>query len=60
MDPTAVSGDAFWQRLERISDAVSEQPDARLPGSQRVERESVTIDQAVWTRAQELAHAVAS
>jgi (2R)-3-sulfolactate dehydrogenase (NADP+) len=56
MDPTAVSGDAFWQRLERISEAVAEQPNARLPGSQRVEVESVTIAEAVWTQAQALAN----
>jgi (2R)-3-sulfolactate dehydrogenase (NADP+) len=54
MDPTAVSGDAFWQRLERISEAVAEQPDARLPGSQRVERDSVTIDEGIWGLAQTL------
>ncbi|MDB4222619.1 Ldh family oxidoreductase [Granulosicoccus sp.] len=55
LDPTAVSGDTFWQRLERISEAVDEQADARLPGSQRVERDSVTIAEAVWKQAQELA-----
>ena len=55
MDPTAVSGDAFWQRLERISDAVAEQPEARLPGSQRVDRDEVTIDQGVWNLALSLA-----
>jgi (2R)-3-sulfolactate dehydrogenase (NADP+) len=56
MDPTAVSGDTFWQRLERISDAVNEQPEARLPGSQRVERNSVIISEGVWAQALALAH----
>lgn len=55
MDPTAVSGDVFWQRLDRISEAVAEQPEARLPGSQRLDRDSVTIDVAVWKQAKALA-----
>lgn len=55
VDPTAVSGDSFWQRLERISAAVAEQPDARLPGSLRVSRDSVTIGEEIWVKSQALA-----
>lgn len=55
LDPTAVSGDVFWQRLERITDAVDEQANARLPGTQRVERDVVTIGEGIWQQAQALA-----
>lgn len=55
LDPEAVSGDAFWERLARLSEAVSEQEGARLPGANRVLPESVTIDEAVWALAVSLA-----
>ncbi len=54
-DPTAVSGDAFWERLERLSGAIAEQPGTRLPGSRRTPRESVTIASSVWELAGSLA-----
>ena len=55
VDPTAVSGDAFWERLARLSDAVDEQPGARLPGSRVQEVSEVTIDASVWELTQSLA-----
>lgn len=55
LDPTAVSGDAFWERINRLSGAVAEQPGTRLPGSQRSFKDSVTIASSVWELAQNLA-----
>lgn len=48
LDPTALSGDAFWQRMDRLAGAVTEQDGARLPGAGRSEPESVTIAESVW------------
>ena len=55
IDPTTYSGDAFWDRLARVSDAVAEQEGARLPGSGKSEADKVQIDAAVWARVLELA-----
>ncbi len=55
LDPTAVSGDSFWGRLDRLSGAIEDQPGTRLPGSERIEKDSVTIAESVWTLAQNLA-----
>ncbi len=55
IDPTAVSGDMFWDRLARLSDAVDEQEGARLPGSCRQLPTEVNINSAVWELAQSLA-----
>ncbi len=54
MDPTAVSGNAFWERLETLTTAVSEQPSARLPGQHRQLPDEVSIESAVWELAQSL------
>jgi len=54
LDPTAVSGDAFWDRLSTLSVAVDAQPGARLPGSERAEVNEVSIDQGVWELTQSL------
>ncbi len=54
LDPTAVSGDAFWERLDRLSDAIDEQEGARLPGANRQLPDEVEIDSQVWTLAQSL------
>jgi len=56
LDPTAASGDAFWDRLARLSDAVDAQPEARLPGTRGAATDTVTIEQAVWTLTQSLAN----
>lgn len=48
IDPTTFSGDAFWQRLATLTDAVAEQPGARLPGTHRKDVTEVDIDQQLW------------
>lgn len=55
VDPSTFSGDAFWDRLARVSDAVSEQEGARLPGTGKVEPSEVQIEETVWLRVLELA-----
>ncbi len=55
MDPEAVSGDVFWQRIARLSDAVDEQEGARLPGAKRQLPSEVSIDEEVWALAKSLA-----
>ena len=55
VDPTAISGDAFWDRITRLSDAVDAQPGARLPGSKTAEVSEVKIEKSVWLLAQALA-----
>lgn len=55
VDPTAVSGEVFWERLARLSDAVDEQAGARLPGSKTAETSEVTIEASVWELTQTLA-----
>ncbi|MFK8081938.1 MAG: Ldh family oxidoreductase [Granulosicoccus sp.] len=54
LDPTAISGDAFWDRLARLSDAINEQENARLPGAHRGQPKDVAIDSALWELAQSL------
>ncbi len=54
LDPTAVSGDQFWQRLARLNDAVASQEGARLPGTTRQVLEEVTINAEVWSLAKSL------
>jgi len=55
IDPVVNAGDVFWDRLEQLSAAVAEQPDARLPGSKRLELDSVEIEEVVWAQALSLA-----
>jgi (2R)-3-sulfolactate dehydrogenase (NADP+) len=55
VDPTALSGDAFWDRLSRLSEAVDQQANARLPGSQPNVLTEVTIEASVWALTQRLA-----
>ena len=55
IDPTTFSGDAFWERLARVSDAVVEQDGARLPGTGKLLSERVEIDCNVWKQVIELA-----
>ena len=57
LDPTAVSGELFWERLTRLSEAVNEQEFARLPGANRQLPDEVEIDSTVWELAQSLASA---
>ena len=55
IDPTVVSGEVFWDRLKRLTDAVEEQQNARLPGANRVLPENVTLDADLWDYVQKLA-----
>lgn len=54
LDPVSVSGDIFWERLARLSDAVGEQKNARLPGAMRQLPNEVSIDSNLWELAQSL------
>jgi (2R)-3-sulfolactate dehydrogenase (NADP+) len=56
IDPTNVSGDLFWDKLSAISEAVTSQPGARLPGSQKVLPEAVELDADVWQSVLKLAN----
>ena len=55
LDPTSVSGNVFWERLARLSDAIDDQENARLPGARRQLPDEVSIDSTVWNLAQSLA-----
>lgn len=55
LDPTAVSGDDFWERLTRLTGAIDAQEHARLPGANRQLPDEVEIDTALWVLAQSLA-----
>jgi (2R)-3-sulfolactate dehydrogenase (NADP+) len=55
LDPTTFSGDAFWDRLARVADAVNAQPGARLPGTGKAVPDQVSIDAAVWEQVLKLA-----
>lgn len=57
VDPTAISGDAFWERLAVLSDSVDAQENARLPGSKRQTPDEVDINADLWALAQSLATA---
>ena len=48
LDPTVFSGDAFWDRLARVVDAIEDQPPARIPGRGKVLPEKVEVADAVW------------
>jgi len=54
LDPQAVSGDVFWDRIARLADAVQAQEGARLPGAKRVLPEEVSIESSVWELAKSL------
>ncbi len=55
LDPETFSGELFWQRIERLAQAVDQQDEARLPGSKRVLPDEVTIEQNVWQQTRKLA-----
>jgi len=55
IDPTTFSGDQFWQRIERLTEVVEQQPNARLPGSKREFPERVSIAADLWKQTQALA-----
>lgn len=55
VDPTAVSGNVFWDRIARLTEAVDAQDGARLPGANRQLPERVTIASSIWELTQRLA-----
>lgn len=55
VDPTTFSGDDFWQKLAGLTAAVDEQPNARLPGTQRQVVREVSIDTNLWEQTLALA-----
>ena len=55
VDPTAISGDSFWDRMTILGNSVDAQENARLPGSKRQPVDEVTINAELWTLAQSLA-----
>jgi len=57
IDPTNVAGDLFWDKLAVISDAVTSQPGARLPGSKKAIVETVELDADIWHSVLQLAQA---
>jgi len=54
-DPRTYSGEAFWDRIERVASAVDEQENARLPGANRVLMEKVDVDTIFWEKVCRLA-----
>lgn len=57
IDPETFSGDAFWHRLARLSEAIDAQPEARLPGANAVWPSEVSIEVPVWNTVLKLAGA---
>jgi (2R)-3-sulfolactate dehydrogenase (NADP+) len=55
IDPTNVAGDLFWEKLSTISEAVTSQPGARIPGANKVLPEAVELDVDVWESVKQLA-----
>ncbi len=55
IDPTSFAGETFWQRLDTISEAVAQQPGARLPGARQNWPNHVTIDAELWQQVLNLA-----
>ena len=55
VDPTTYAGDGFWSRLETLSQAVEEQPGARLPGTHSADQTHAELDAELWTQVQALA-----
>lgn len=55
LDPATYSGDAFFDRIARLSDAIDAKENTRLPGTNRVLREEVMIDSSLWEKVKSLA-----
>ena len=55
IDPTNVAGDLFWEKLSTISEAVTSQPGARIPGANKVLPDAVELDANVWESVKQLA-----
>jgi (2R)-3-sulfolactate dehydrogenase (NADP+) len=55
VDPKSFSDGAFFNRIEALAEAVSGQPGARRPGSDRDLQKTVELEADVWELAQSLA-----
>ncbi|MEH6358506.1 MAG: Ldh family oxidoreductase [Pseudomonadales bacterium] len=55
VDPTTFSGDAFWDRLNTLSEAIDCQPNSRLPGATKEDVHEVSIDEELWRKVEALA-----
>ncbi len=55
IDPEAYSGSGFYAHLAALAASIAEQPEARLPGSQRSAATAVQLEDDVWAQAQSLA-----
>lgn len=53
IDPST-HGDAFAERIKRVADAVSEQPEARIPGANRNFKKDVQVADELWEKLQGL------
>jgi (2R)-3-sulfolactate dehydrogenase (NADP+) len=55
LDPTVIAGEQFVRNVERLKSAIRAQPGTRLPGARRGAQASLSVDRALWERAQTLA-----
>lgn len=49
IDPAAYSGDAFFANIERLAATVSTQDGARMPGANRMQPDTITVDADFWS-----------
>ena len=54
IDPTVFTDNDFWDRIERVQTAITEEENARLPGDSIVYNDPVEIDSVTWQRVLEL------
>lgn len=54
------TSDAFGSKMARLSDAVAQDPGARLPGQEREIHDPATLDPKAWQQAQDLASVTAN
>lgn len=50
IDPDAFAGPGFYEHLRGLTEAVAEQPGARLPGSPKSPVSEVDVDDALWAQ----------
>ncbi len=55
VDPETFAGEVFWQRLERLSEAVAAQEGARLPGTNKASVDNVAVPYDLWCIVEALA-----
>lgn len=55
VDPSAYSGDGFYEHLASLAQSIADDAGTRLPGTTRVQHEAVEVEDAVWQMVQGLA-----